>query len=225
VAGNARWFAGDTPGLTRPGRRGLALRGRIAADFAVTEVSSRVADTLFGGICASGTRNRKQSGHNESSCGGRRTDTIIVAMCLLRAAFVRGRSLSAAKSMFRPRAISIVFFAVALAWVVTSWGAACPGELDAASLLAPAGDLSRWGQAEDLALTESDRLDAAFAEAGEPQGPVASERPWKRLSAWAASARSGRSWMPAGHRSPSLNWVPSYLPDLEFCTVLSRFRL
>ena len=66
--------------------------------------------------------------------------------------------------------------------------------------------------------------DAALSDADVPQWRMGPARFGKRLAPLAASSDLRRPQAPFGDHLPALNWVSSYLPDLEFCTVLSRFR-
>lgn len=66
---------------------------------------------------------------------------------------------------------------------------------------------------------------SALFESGMPQWQVATGDVWKRLVLVASASRVRPVQLPMCESPPGFNWVSSYLPDLEFCTVLSRFRL
>jgi len=66
---------------------------------------------------------------------------------------------------------------------------------------------------------------SALCEFGLPQGQVATDGFWTRLVFVASVGRSRPVRPPMCEYLPGLNWGSSYLPDLEFCTLLSRFRI
>lgn len=65
----------------------------------------------------------------------------------------------------------------------------------------------------------------AWSEVTEPQCQVVSEYFCKPLKLMTTVNHPHLSWSAMREYLSGFNWFSSYLPDLEFCTVLSRFRL
>ncbi|MCX7427391.1 MAG: hypothetical protein NTW96_17390 [Planctomycetia bacterium] len=67
--------------------------------------------------------------------------------------------------------------------------------------------------------------DAALSDEDSVPWQIGLERLGRQLLPFGASTRAALPRPSLHGHVPAPNWVSSYLPDLEFCTVLGRFRL
>jgi len=129
-------------------------------------------------------------------------------------------------SVFRSKAV-LFGIAVVLAWATASLQSDHPGfhsPQTAAPNHSPENPATTAAGGDLAALVESAAAPALLDE--DFQDWQVDPRPiTRRLAPPVSSTGSRAHRTPCYHRVPPANWVPSYLPQSEFCTVLSRFRL